>query len=183
MQGCLGEILEDARRGLREQDLGVPVDQREEAEKILWAVPQSDRAAVGRLAQVAHDGLAEGKEDAVVNRRDRSIHVAPAGRPEESNLLDWGKTFLPDHFLKAPSEMHQWMADELDRMTTEGRGLWAHHALRASGTCHPIDQRISERPNPDYSPAADFATTSILQTRRVSEAPNQNSMLNPKCDA
>ena len=74
----VSHVVDDARRALREQDVGLPVNQREEAEKILWAVPQSDRAAVGRLAQVAHDGLAEGKEDGVVNRRDRSIHVAPA---------------------------------------------------------------------------------------------------------
>ena len=53
--------------------------------------------------------------------------VAPTGwrpcRPEPrtltTNLLDWGRTYLPDHFQKPPSPMHQWMAQHLDEMVTD----------------------------------------------------------------
>ena len=37
-------------------------------------------------------------------------------------LLDWARRYLPDHFKAAPSAMHQWIADQLEQMTTE-RGV------------------------------------------------------------
>ena len=37
------------------------------------------------------------------------------------SLLTWGKTYLPEHFQKPPSPMHQWMAENLDRMATQRR--------------------------------------------------------------
>jgi len=38
--------------------------------------------------------------------------------PEPSDLLTWGKAYLPDHFRKPPSAMHEWMAQNLDSMAT-----------------------------------------------------------------
>jgi len=32
------------------------------------------------------------------------------------DLLSWGRKFLPEHFVLPPSQMHLWLADELDRM-------------------------------------------------------------------
>ena len=43
----------------------------------------------------------------------------PEPRTLTTNLLDWGKTYLPDHFQKPPSAMHQWMAQHLDAMPTD----------------------------------------------------------------
>lgn len=36
-------------------------------------------------------------------------------------LLDWGRLYLPEHFVLPPSLMHRWLADRLDAMG-EGRG-------------------------------------------------------------
>ena len=48
----------------------------------------------------------------------------PEPRTPPTNLLDWGRTYLPDHFQKPPSAMHQWMAQHLDAMPTDrGRKL------------------------------------------------------------
>ncbi|MHB8900409.1 MAG: hypothetical protein ACYC6Y_16785, partial [Thermoguttaceae bacterium] len=49
---------------------------------------------------------------------DPSAPKAPPD-PTDSGLLAWGQKFLPDHFLKPPSEMHLWMAGRLDRMAKD----------------------------------------------------------------
>jgi hypothetical protein len=51
-------------------------------------------------------------------------NVGEVGRPapsagEPPDLLTWGKTYLPEHFLKPPSAMHQWMAEKLDGMSAD----------------------------------------------------------------
>jgi predicted phage terminase large subunit-like protein len=40
----------------------------------------------------------------------------------ESDLLAWSRAFLPEHFRLPPSQMHRWLADQLDNMQTN-RGL------------------------------------------------------------
>jgi predicted phage terminase large subunit-like protein len=47
-------------------------------------------------------------------KRDRSVDV-PAG------LLDWARTFLPQHFTQLASPMHRWLADHADAMHIERR--------------------------------------------------------------
>ena len=39
-----------------------------------------------------------------------------SGNPEGEGLLDWARRYLPKHFAKPPSKMHQWLADRLDAM-------------------------------------------------------------------
>jgi predicted phage terminase large subunit-like protein len=34
-------------------------------------------------------------------------------------LVDWGRCLLPGYFRKSPSRMHEWLSDELDRMSKE----------------------------------------------------------------
>ena len=46
--------------------------------------------------------------------------AAASGRASE--LLDWSKSYLPDHFVRPPSGMHRWLAGNLNRMQSE-RGL------------------------------------------------------------
>jgi len=48
------------------------------------------------------------------------------GKPKEPEpprgLLEWGRAYLPDYFEAQPSAMHTWLAEQLERMTTE-RGV------------------------------------------------------------
>jgi predicted phage terminase large subunit-like protein len=44
---------------------------------------------------------------------------SPADAPiNNADILDWGLTFLPDHFRLPPSQMHRWLAEQLDAMPT-----------------------------------------------------------------
>jgi predicted phage terminase large subunit-like protein len=38
------------------------------------------------------------------------------------DLLAWGRTYLPDHFCRPPSNMHRWLAEQFDAMQT-ARGV------------------------------------------------------------
>ena len=53
--------------------------------------------------------------------QQQSVPLTPDSRPPTPvpDLLDWGRTYLPDHFQKPPSAMHQWMAQHLDQMVTD----------------------------------------------------------------
>ncbi len=42
------------------------------------------------------------------------------GAPQPAGLLDWGRTYLPAHFRQAPSQMHRWLADQLDGLICAG---------------------------------------------------------------
>ena len=47
-------------------------------------------------------------------------------RKAENNqpLLEWGRQYLPDHFVLPPSIMHQWLGKKLDEMSVQtGRRL------------------------------------------------------------
>ncbi len=42
-----------------------------------------------------------------------------SGGSRGGSLLDWGRRDLSAHFRRAPSGMHQWLAEQLDAMTVE----------------------------------------------------------------
>ncbi|MCE9546593.1 MAG: hypothetical protein K8T25_13885 [Planctomycetia bacterium] len=50
-----------------------------------------------------------------VTRRRRAERAAGAAAGE-LGLLDWGRRYLPDHFLLPPSAMHRWLAEQLDSL-------------------------------------------------------------------
>lgn len=35
---------------------------------------------------------------------------------QQLSTLEWGQRYLPNHFCKAPSQMHEWLGDQLDEM-------------------------------------------------------------------
>ena len=45
-------------------------------------------------------------------RLDRLAAAPPGG------LLDWGRTYLPEHFRQTASKMHVWLAEQLDSLRT-----------------------------------------------------------------
>lgn len=49
--------------------------------------------------------------------RHGRVRRLAAARQNGSGLLDWGRRYLPDHFLRPPSKMHRWLGSRLD-------GLW-----------------------------------------------------------
>ena len=64
-------------------------------------------ARLGELVDVLHDQLAV--------RHGWARHYQ-AGRNGDAGLLAWAQEHLPEHFARAPSEMHQWLGRHLDRM-------------------------------------------------------------------
>jgi predicted phage terminase large subunit-like protein len=49
--------------------------------------------------------------------RDERCAARPA-QLRSASLLAWGRLFLPKHFARAPSGMHQWLSDQLDAFHT-----------------------------------------------------------------
>lgn len=62
---------------------------------------------LGELIDVFHDELAV---------RHGWARRYLAARNGDAGLLAWAKKYLPDHFAKPPSAMHQWLGRELDKM-------------------------------------------------------------------
>lgn len=54
-----------------------------------------------------------------------TISIADAGTADTPpDLLDWARTYLPEHVRLAPSRMHRWLAEQLDEMqANRGRKL------------------------------------------------------------
>ena len=76
-----------------------------------------ERKGDGHLLCAAPEGPSRQKVPVTLSRTTPTT-------PEPLDLLPWGKTYLPDHFQKPPSPMHQWMAEHLDDMVTDrGRKL------------------------------------------------------------
>lgn len=48
--------------------------------------------------------------------RNRPPRTSAGTSRGAAGLLDWAREFLPAHFTKPPSAMHEWLADELDQM-------------------------------------------------------------------
>jgi hypothetical protein len=49
-------------------------------------------------------------------------HKVPKADPDleaikNADLLTWSKHFLPHYFTKPPSEMHKWLAGQLDKIS------------------------------------------------------------------
>ena len=65
--------------------------------------PISKKAASSVVGQLK-------KAVAADHRRARRL----LGEQCASNLLDWGRKYLPDHFRLPPSNMHRWLAEQLD---------------------------------------------------------------------
>lgn len=66
--------------------------------------------ACGRFAASLHRAVA---------RHFRRTHPR---KPDNEGLLGWGRRYLPEHFRKPPSTMHQWLAEHLDQ-THSQRGV------------------------------------------------------------
>lgn len=73
---------------------------------------QVDPSAASRLAPALQRSVVE------------AFHGEPLDRcaSHEQSLLEWGRFYLPNHFSKAPSGLHRWVATELDRMRSR-RGV------------------------------------------------------------
>ncbi len=92
-----------------------PLDADAEAEDAADTPPLSSQPLSDdrlRLLRIFHDELA--RQHGLARRRSRA-GAAPLG------LLEWGRRYLPDHFLQPPSLMHRWLAGQLDRLA-ENRG-------------------------------------------------------------
>ena len=48
-------------------------------------------------------------------RREIDSRHGPARGQPPSDLLSWGRRYLPEHFRRPPSAMHVWLAAQLDR--------------------------------------------------------------------
>lgn len=76
--------------------------------------------------------MTRAKRHATTTRLGRSLRAATvaafAGNPadratdDEEGLLEWGRRYLPTHFARSPSALHQWMGEQLDTMRHQ-RGL------------------------------------------------------------
>jgi predicted phage terminase large subunit-like protein len=67
-----------------------------------------------RSTQALHDSLAQ----------DARGTESQAAAARDWGLLEWGRTYLPNHFRVQPSRMHVWLAEQLDEFKTErGRKL------------------------------------------------------------
>jgi predicted phage terminase large subunit-like protein len=71
-----------------------------------------DLALANRATRVLHDALA----------RDSGVERDRAANARGLSLLDWARTYLPDHFRLPPSRMHVWLAERLDEMKHQ-RGM------------------------------------------------------------
>jgi predicted phage terminase large subunit-like protein len=59
-----------------------------------------------------------------VARKSRQHRLQVAGETLDADLLTWGRTFLSEHFRLPPSQMHRWLAEQLDAMpNVRGRKL------------------------------------------------------------
>jgi predicted phage terminase large subunit-like protein len=52
-------------------------------------------------------------------RKRNGDSPAASGMAQPIQLLEWAKTFLPNHFVQPASKMHRWLAGELDQSQTE----------------------------------------------------------------
>ena len=111
-------------------DPDFPVFHHQEAFAMTLALPDLDWAQFRRTIKSAHHKFIHPTEqDSAPDSPDScspgsslpspSCSQPPPPSPENSDILAWGKAFLPDHFLQPPSPMHQWMARHLDRMTAD----------------------------------------------------------------
>ena len=55
-------------------------------------------------------------------RSRRQLDRIRSGDLAPNDVLEWGRTFLPEHFRLPPSRMHRWMAKRLEEMRTQ-RGI------------------------------------------------------------
>ena len=66
-----------------------------------------DPAWVGGILKVLRNELA---------RKHGRARRVQAGRHSGPGLLEWGRKYLPDHFTRPASNMHRWLAEQLDAM-------------------------------------------------------------------
>ena len=121
------QAVDEARRATREE-FDVPWIASEEAVRIFRARPEVHCRMVRRVLRGLHQWFVRHKEEAekAAAEQTRQSEIGEVGRPapratEPLDLLTWGKTYLPEHFLKPPSAMHQWMAERLDGLS-QNRG-------------------------------------------------------------
>ncbi len=56
--------------------------------------------------------------------RSASASADAIANDKPASLLDWARTYLPEHVRLAPSRMHRWLAEQLDQMQSQrGRKL------------------------------------------------------------
>ncbi|MCC7475038.1 MAG: hypothetical protein IT425_06550 [Pirellulales bacterium] len=73
--------------------------------KVHEQMPVGTFRGIARVVQTALEGV-----------RNREIETLPPDRP--LSTLAWGRHFLPEHFAKPASIMHEWLGHELDAMRT-----------------------------------------------------------------
>lgn len=54
--------------------------------------------------------------DRALADRCQEAECADSGPASRLGLLDWGRTYLREHFTKPPSAMHEWLAERLDAL-------------------------------------------------------------------
>ena len=65
-------------------------------------------------------------QTSLARRHGRARRLARRGQGG-LDLLAWGRKYLPDHFRRPPSNMHRWLAEQLDAAHDRAR----HEAQRA----------------------------------------------------
>ena len=75
--------------------------------------PGPDEAGGILSDEAIHAMLSEGSEGIGMRPGEDQQGFRP---PETLGLLEWGQTFLPNHFSKRPSPMHRWLAKRLDQI-------------------------------------------------------------------
>ncbi len=114
------DIHQSIQEALDDHPGDLPWAAPDEAAHLTRALPDFDWPIFRHLIQSTRERFVNWHDN---DARDSRVGLprasSPLQRPHPTDLLTWGKTYLPDHFRKPPSTMHQWMARHLDDMPND----------------------------------------------------------------